>query len=155
MRIARGFVAMVIAVASVTAFSSPAAAEERRAQKPASVEWTTYVQYLNTLAKATTLDEIFEYLSQPQVDFFKALDNSDWPGALQTMKNAMMARGAFSGTMRLVREEREPTALYLVLEATSPGNAVLQGRVKMIREAGRTKLGSFPGEEDWHEVKKK
>jgi hypothetical protein len=157
MRIAKGFVAMVIAVASMTAVGTPVAAQsgDRKQEKApeVSAEWKTYVEYINALARATKLEDVFQYMGTTQVEFFKSFKPSEWPVVLQKLKDAMTVRGAFSGTMHLVREEREPTAMYLVLESTSADQKKIQGRVKMIKEAGWVKLGSVPDDEEWHEVK--
>jgi hypothetical protein len=157
MRIGNGFVAMVIAVASVTAFGSPVAAQsdDKKPAKAAevSVEWKTYVEYVNALAKAQKLEDVFQYMQTTQVEFFKTFKPAMWPDVLQSLKNTMVGIGAFSGTMRLVREESEPTAKYLVLEATTPAGKKVQGRVKMVKETGWTKIASVPDDENWHDVK--
>lgn len=148
----KGFVAMVFAVACVAAASVSTAAQ---AKTEASAEWKAYVEYVNGLAKATKLEDVFQYMNTPTVDFFKNFKNGDRPKVLQALKDAMIANGAFSGTMRLVREESEPTAKYLVLEATTPQNKKVTGRVKMVKEGPWVKLASVPDDEDWHEVKAK
>jgi hypothetical protein len=149
MRIAKGLAAIVVVVASLTSGGSTVAAQG------VSAEWKAYVEYVNTVAKATKLEDLYQHMAAPQLDFFKSFNKSDAPKVLQGMKDTMTRLGAFSGTMRLVREDVEPTARYLILEATTPDNKTVQGRVKMIREAGWVKLASIPDDEDWHEVKKK
>jgi hypothetical protein len=149
MRIARGVAAIEIAVASLTSVRSTVAAQD------VSAEWKAYVEYVGAVAKATKLEDLFQYMAAPQLDFFKGFNKSDAPKVLQGIKDTMSRVGAFSGTMHLVREDVEPTARYLILEATTPDNKNIQGRVKMIRENGLVKLASIPDDEDWHEVKKK
>jgi hypothetical protein len=159
MRLAKGFVAMVIAVASVVAVG-PAMAAQSDDKKPAartemSAEWKAYVEYVNALARATKLEDLYQHMATAQVEFFKGFSKSDGPKVLQSLKDTMTRTGAFSGTMHLVREDVEPTAKYLVLEATTPDNKKVQGRVKMVKETGWVKLASVPDDEDWHEVKGK
>jgi hypothetical protein len=169
MRIDKGVVAMVIAVAFVAASGSPMAAQDNKndakkadAKKDAkkdekkdeaSAEWKTYVTYVNALARATKLEDLFQYMSNAQLEIFKGIKPADRLKVLQDLKDAMTARGAFSGTMRLLREESEPTAMYLVLESTAPTSQKIQGRVKMVREIGQVKLASMPEDEGWHPVK--
>jgi hypothetical protein len=124
------------------------------AAQDVSAEWKAYVEYVGAVAKATKLEELYQYVAAKQVDFYKNFNKSDAPKVLQGIKDTMTSVGAFSGTMHLVREEVEPTARYLILEATTPGNKTIQGRVKMVREGGWVKLASIPDDEDWHEVKK-
>jgi hypothetical protein len=158
MRIGNGFVAMVIAVASVTAVGATVAAQSApvrpAAQPEMSAEWKAYVAYVNAVARATKLEDLYEHMATSQVDLLKGFSKSDGPKVLQSLKDAMIRVGAFSGTMRLVREDVEPSARYLVLEATTPDNKKVQGRVKMVKETGWVKVASVPDDEDWHDVKK-
>jgi len=158
MRIVKGFVAMTVAVASLTAVV-PARAAQSDDKKPAarteqSAEWKAYVEYVIAVAKATKLEDLYQYMANAQVEFFKGFSKSDGPKVLQSLKDTMTRTGAFSGTMGLVREDVEPNARYLVLQATTPDNKKLQGRVKMVKENGWAKVASVPDDEEWHEVKK-
>ena len=158
---------MALALAFVVAAGAPAGAQDKKAEqkkaadakkaeeakKPqASAEWTAYVAYINGIAAATKLEDIFQFLSANQLEMYKTVKSNERLKTLQDLKDAMTARGAFSGTMHLVREENEPKAMYLVIESTTPSNIKIQGRVTMVKEMGWVKVGSAPADEEWKKV---
>jgi hypothetical protein len=170
MRILKVAAAALIAVSFVAVSVAPALAQDKKDEKKAetkkddkkddkskgpevSAQWKAYVDYVNGLAKATKLEDLYQYFNTTSVDFFKGIPSGDRLKMLQSLKDQMIALGAFSGTMRLVREESEPTATYLILESTANNNKKVQGRVKMVRELGWVKVASVPTDEDWKEVK--